>query len=213
MRPGARRSNGRHETGAQTVPDATEEPMTAPAPQTAPDDVLDDWLDAYDRAQQRAELAQGSATSMEDTIRDGQQRADAIRTQAQQKRQEAAEKDATATALLAELDKIGEQLKTARGNLARHTRTAQHHGGNINAEIAKGAEDPRVRRERLANDAKDRGVSQPHPVASQTGPQAPPLSVLDGPNPPLSPSVTHPFPAHDDLDQAQPVPAADGGSS
>lgn len=215
-----RKSNGRHETGPQTVPDApAEEPMTTPAPSASSDpsldDALDDLLDAFERATQRAEIAGRELPEIEKQIREAVAYGDRLRGEAHAERQQAADweqraaaardsakgKDEEADSAFRGVEMYGKQRQKLLDLVARHQATAARHRSAIERETANGATDPRTRRQR----------PQSAPAPSQPGFQP---SVLDGPNPPVPQEPTAPFPQHQQagIDDPQKTQAVGGGA-
>lgn len=213
-RPASRRNrqNGRHETGAQataqTVPDTpadpdVEEPMTVPAPsrQPAPAEVLDDLLALYEQAQHRVRESSGTLPAVEKKIRDCVKTGDKhretaadLRRQADELRRQADDEDALADDQFSAAQELGKQRDRLCHEVTTQQARADYHGSMIDVEVAMGAEDPRVRRERIAAEEAAKRAA-----AGQTFPQP---SALDGPNRSLM-AVTHPFPAEGNPDATQ----------
>jgi hypothetical protein len=215
----ARTSNGQHSSGQHST--VAEDPMTSPAPTPEPvatDDALDDILAAYERAKQRAEIAAADLESVEKQIRDGvtyadEQRAVAeasrqcaadLERQAAEAREEAKAADRQADVALQGVDAYAQQREKMQDLAGRHNATANHHLAYIRREVARGAGDPWLRRQRRAAGSS----GQPTEPDVPRSPGFPGPSALDAPSPVrLGPGVTHPFPADTGVDATQKTPA------
>lgn len=204
--PRSKRPNGRHTTGPQTVPDTAEELVTAPARKPAPAEVLEDHLASHEAALRRVREASGTIPAIEEKIRGHFQSGDQLRGEAEELRRKAAEIDLRADNQFAAATALGEQRDRLREEAASQQARADYHGMRIGEEMSLGAEDPKTRRVRIA---EEEAAKQ---LAKGGGQQGFQPTVLDGPNPPLSPEPTAPFPQHQQpgVDTVQAAQAAGG---